>query len=61
MGLEEKLRAVSGDLDDGGPASAETKRQIDYLIGQFGKEDLDDDHEDENFHETAKFAWNPYK
>ena len=48
MGLEEKLRAVSGDLDDGGPASAETKRQIDYLIGQFGKENVGDDHDEDD-------------
>ena len=48
MGLEEKLRAVSGDLEDGGPASAETKRQIDYLIGQFGKENVGDNHDEDD-------------
>ena len=41
IGLEDKLKAVSGTLQEGS-GSAETKRQIDYLIGQFGKEDVVD-------------------
>ena len=41
IGLEDKLKAVSGTLPEGS-GSAETKRQIDYLIGQFGKKDVVD-------------------